>query len=197
MCCLALGTIWAAGNGVFEGFNPLTRPRQERERVSCLGNLRALSLAMMQYQDDHGDHYPPAQSRVRASPYGWADTLLPYFKDPLKLRCPGDETPRSTSSAQSGYTSYWINSNLSGRSGASLTPGPRTLLGEGGDGRDITDARYSKASLPAWVDEEAGPSVRHAKGTKREACYLWTSGITKSLTPREAHRYFGPTFKVR
>ncbi|MEN6549018.1 MAG: DUF1559 domain-containing protein [Armatimonadia bacterium] len=54
--------------------------RESRRRASCLGNMKCLSLAMLNYARDYDDRLPPSTS--------WAST--PYIASRQVLRCPED-----------------------------------------------------------------------------------------------------------
>jgi len=107
------------------------------ESTRCLGNLRALGVAMGQYLADHSMTMPLlAAARANTSEdVPVIDTVLgPYSEDGRIFRCPSDRTL-----ARETGTSYFYNSALGGQPVASLN-----FLG-------VTDAN---SRIPVLVDKE-------------------------------------------
>ncbi|RYG71728.1 DUF1559 domain-containing protein [bacterium] len=99
-------------------YPPFARARDNARRSNCQGNLKRLSLSVLQYCRDYDENYPHAVKALslasaRRVPTGWADALLPYFKDANLLICPSGEAEVSTDPHKVGYTSYWYNGALS------------------------------------------------------------------------------------
>jgi type II secretory pathway pseudopilin PulG len=107
------------------------------ESARCLGNLRALGVAMGQYLADHSMTMPLlAAARASTSEdVPVIDIVIgPYVEDMRVFRCPSDRTL----AGETG-TSYFYNSALGGQRVASLN-----FLG-------VTDAN---SRIPVLVDKE-------------------------------------------
>ena len=183
--------------------------RETNCRASCQSNLKQLGLAFEMYSQDNGDKLPPATIgglRVGDSPalikggtmtfvsppVGWTGALLPYTRAQSLQFCPSQlrelnqsSTPSESRSPTSrGFTDYWLNARLARRAASSLSePSSTFLLGEGNDGRDLSNATYSKASLPPdWLSDTSSPLFRHLG----RANFLFADGHVKSYTPGEA-----------
>lgn len=160
--------------------------RQSALRVSCQSNPKQIGLAHLQYAQDYDEKLVPiapnALSGVApfARPYGWADAIQPYFKSTQLLQCPSEATNLAgTDATQSGFTDYWMNLHLSRAQMKNLTNPSQTILcGDGNDGSDETDARYSLRALPrAWLSDKNSPAWRHLDTTS----ILFADGHVKSL----------------
>ena len=170
----------------------------------CQPNLKQIGLAMQQYTSDFGDKYPPAiiaetkggvfseddspyspySLHWRTPPYGWADALQPYIKSNPVFQCPIEsDEPQTFVANQRGYTDYWYNRNLAGKNATKLKNNAIViLLGEGNDGDDTTDARYSLAQLPDWWrTDQSSPAYRHLDG----ANYTFADGHVKWYKPAQ------------
>jgi prepilin-type processing-associated H-X9-DG protein len=149
---------------------------------SCQSNLKQVALALTQYQYDYDERYP-AVAISPTSPYGWADAIQPYLKDTRLLQCPKELFDSSQNPYGRDYTDYWYNRNLSAVKSERLEVFSLILLaGEGNDGVDLNDARYSKANLPlAWLRDQSKPCWRHVDG----ASYVFVDGHVKHLRPEE------------
>jgi len=90
----------------------LARAKESGKRISCLNNLRQLSLAAQMYVNDNQGIYPPRSNTDR-----WPDKFYDAYGKNLKLlRCPTDiVTPVSNGNAPSNNVadaaprSYFIN----------------------------------------------------------------------------------------
>ena len=153
--------------------------RQNARRASCASNLKQIGLAHIQYLQDNNERFVPV-APSSAQPYGWADAIQPYCKSLELLQCPSEETREVGADAtQRGFTDYWMNENLKRAKLKDFTaPGRTILCGEGNDGKDLTNARYSYRALPrAWFKDETSPAHRHL-GTMN---ILYADGHVKSL----------------
>ena len=180
----------------------LTFKRDDQRRLSCQTNLRQIWMATRQYSEDYGGKFPPvviggAEVKrlppLRANetttghvgtPFGWADALLIYTKSTSLYMCPASPNPMRGSPFRSGYTNYWMNTNLSNQSMTKIAAPASTLfLGEGDDGTDKNDATYSKNAMPPlWLSDENSPAYRHLGG----ANYLWLMGAFTGSNPTKS-----------
>ena len=164
---------------------------------NCSPNLKQIGLGLLQYVQDYDEQLPPAATRSRAAgapPFGWADVIQPYVRSTQLLQCPTENTPSSEDTRKRGFTDYWLNARLAGRSYAWLADPERVFLcGDGNDGTDRTDARYSLAAWPNKWSRESAPVLRHL-GT---ASFLFADGHVKMLKLPEilASRGFEPRFE--
>jgi len=156
--------------------------RMYAPRASCQSNLKQMALAMMQYTQDYNERHPPVAIASNGSPYGWADAIYPYAKNHDIYQCPHDFwTQASTTPQRSGYTDYWFNGNLSSVALKRIkSPAQTFLFGDGNNGSERTDARYSYSTLPtAWQSDPSQPSMRHQNG----ANYAFADGHVNWLRP--------------
>lgn len=133
---------------------------------SCQANLKQVMLSVKQYMQDYDEKFPLVETS--AGSYGWADALLPYLKTIDLFQCP---TERNTGQdepidpAKSQYTDYWFNARLAGASEAKLGNLSYLInLGDGNDGEDATNARYSLRGLPDKWRTGGSPLYRHDQG---------------------------------
>lgn len=190
----------------YRRLSPFYRVVQSDQRTGCANNLQMIGRVLSQYTKDYDGHWPPAaigspnvpgwathvfppDRKPRTAPVGWADVLQSVSSTTSALQCPSEPTPPTEKPASSGYTDFWFNSNLSARSVKSLAfPSSTLLVGEGSDGKDITDATYSKSSLPAaWLTDTNSPAYRHLGG----ANYLMADGAVHWLKPHEITTFGG------
>lgn len=175
-------------------FPVFARTREPHRYGSCQSNLKQIGLGLIQYTQDYDDKFPPLAAR--GSAYGWADALQPYLKSTRIFQCPNEPNKGQTDPRSSGYTDYWFNARLS-KHLFNTTGNPANLIaaGDGNDGTDTTNARYSILALPPnWVNDEKSPLYRHL-GT---ANYLFGDGHVKALKPSAfgaKQSQDGPTFE--
>ena len=167
---------------------PLFKAR--RDRRTCLQNIQQVALSFRQYMHDTDNLYPPTNKDT-----GWAGNngvlFFSWHRNYQILQCPREGVPAvatrtnglSQDPKQPGYTDYWLNAHLYGLNESAVRfPYKTLLLGEGNDGIDITDAGYSKTSLPpSWLTDTSKPSFRHSSG----AHYVFADGHVKWLKPQE------------
>ncbi len=170
------------GGFIFAIIWPIYARYQENLRPNvCQSNLKQIALAVFQYSQDYDERYPLVE--VHDAPIsatrslGWADALQPYLKSTRVFQCPeeGDEANDKLPNQQ-GYTDYWYNARLNAMEQKNVPHLISTLMfGDGNDGTDATNARYSLSELPpAWA-----PTKRHRDG----ANYSFADGHAKWLTP--------------
>lgn len=173
--------------------------RIREPRDYCRSNLKQIGIGMLQYAQDYDEQLPPAATRSRAAgggapPFGWAGLIQPYVMSTQLLQCAREGTASSRDARKRGFTDYWLNARLAGRSYTWLAAPERVFLcGDGNDGTDRTDARYSLASWPSEWSNESAPILRHL-GT---ASFLFADGHAKPLKLPEilASRGFEPRFE--
>jgi prepilin-type processing-associated H-X9-DG protein len=154
----------------------------------CQSNLKQIMLGVKQYMQDYDEKYPPVATS--AKDFGWAGSLQPYLKStqifqcPLDLSSPPDSTPDPVGPQ---YTDYWYNSRLAAVKEDKIEyPALIIALGDGNDGKDITDARYHLDQLPEKWRINGSPLYRHNDGSniafadghvKWIAAKSWKSGL--------------------
>lgn len=63
----------------------LARAKESANRISCVNNLKQLTLSIKMYADDNDGLYPP-----RTNNYRWPTRLLEYYRTTNVLVCPTD-----------------------------------------------------------------------------------------------------------
>lgn len=160
---------------------------------NCVTNLSQLSLALIMYSHDDGERLPPVgfhERPTKGKAFGWADSLAIYAKSSKIFRCPSVSVARTGDVRQSNYTDYFFNSNLAAQPLKKIDEAALTItFAEGNDGRDKSDARYNRASVPAaWFTNESSPLHRHSDG----ANYAFADGHVKFVRSGvlKSGRYF-------
>lgn len=143
---------------------------------SCRSNLKQIGLGLLQYTQDYDEKFPPVAAKGAA--FGWADEIWPYTKSTQILQCPTEGNDGQTDPHLTGYTDYWFNVQLSKRALKTISvPANTFACGDGNDGTDLTNARYSISALPQqWINDTHSPLYRHT-GT---ADYLFADGHVKA-----------------
>jgi prepilin-type processing-associated H-X9-DG protein len=156
---------------------------------SCQSRLKQIGLGLIQYTQDYDEHFPPVAARGAA--YGWADALQPYVKSTRLFQCPSEYNEGQTDPRLSGYTDYWFNVRLSKRELKTINEPARLIAaGDGNDGTDLTDARYSISALPPqWMSDANSPLYRHFEA----ANYLFADGHVKAMKPTSVSNHWSQT----
>jgi prepilin-type processing-associated H-X9-DG protein/prepilin-type N-terminal cleavage/methylation domain-containing protein len=161
-------------------------------RSICQSNQKQAVLAFKQYIQDYNEFYPVTDLNDAAvsvnAPLGWADALDPYLKSTQVFWCPlrikdSSRDGHKRKPNENEYTDYWFNRRMSKMRESSVELSATTvLLGEGNDGTDATNARYSLSTLPAaWRTNINSPAYRHLEG----ANYAFVDGHIKWLKPNK------------
>ncbi|RYG75019.1 hypothetical protein EON80_02010 [bacterium] len=155
-----LGLLAAIILPVFVSFNT---DRAKPPGPSCQSQLKQIMLAMKQYVQDNDSKFPTVEGI--APTYGWADAIQPYLKTSNPFQCPDEISGQFAAGepTKPGYTDYWYNAQMSGKSRAGISP-LTFALGDGNDGKDLTDARYSFKELPDPWRKVGSPMYRHEEG---------------------------------
>jgi prepilin-type N-terminal cleavage/methylation domain-containing protein len=90
----------------------LGRAKETARRISCVSNLKQLSIAAVMYTDDNRGFFPPRSSMTR-----WPAALHSNYRDVKLLRCPADgpkipltgSTDTNNFPADGAPRSYFIN----------------------------------------------------------------------------------------
>ena len=124
-------------------FPVFARARENARRSSCSSNLKQLGLSFIQYTQDYDEKYPlrytnldgvAGYQTVGNVDQAWSQTLQPYIKSIQILQCPSDSTAPSGVGLLYGYTDYWYNVNLDGKSQAQVGQVSNTILNGDGSG---------------------------------------------------------------
>jgi prepilin-type N-terminal cleavage/methylation domain-containing protein/prepilin-type processing-associated H-X9-DG protein len=67
----------------------LARAKEAGKKISCLNNMRQLSLSVKMYAGDNDDQYPVRSNWTASSP-AWPEVLRDNYKDLKLLVCPSD-----------------------------------------------------------------------------------------------------------
>ncbi|MBV9867951.1 MAG: prepilin-type N-terminal cleavage/methylation domain-containing protein [Abitibacteriaceae bacterium] len=171
----------------------IQRKRDNQAHFTCASNLKQTALGFALYVQDNAQKFPPVQvnsSHFSVVPpymaaYGWADALQDYLHSTVVYHCPLTGSPVGTNPAAPNFTDYYYNSRLATINEGELNhPDQTVLLGNGNDGHDLTDARYSKASLPpAWIKDESSPAWRHSNRFSSFGLYAFVGGRVGSSVP--------------
>jgi len=167
-----------------------SRKRENAKQPSCQSNLKQISLGIFQYTQDYEEKYPIINVKDTGineqNRFGWADAIQPYLKSTRIYCCPDqirsgarDESVKKPSDRD--YTDYFLNRRLAGiEQGAVNNVAATIMLGDGNDGTDAANARYSFSTLPAgWRTYKNSPSHRHLEG----ANYAFADGHVKWMKP--------------
>lgn len=169
----------------------LQRANHPHDRPKCQSNLKQMALALLMYSQDYTDQFPLIRVNDVAEslapydkPFGWADAIYPYLKNTQLLQCGTDEIPINArqDATLGNFTDYYCNTNLAGLPNKRIIyPAGTFLFGDGNDGTDGSDARYTRNMLPtAWRKPENSPARRHLDG----ANYAFADGHVKWLAPK-------------
>ena len=184
---IVFGVIGVLAIFIMPSWHP---PRQNARRASCQSNLKQVGLGILQYSQDFDEKIPLINVNDAAisetNPLGWVDALYPYTKSNQIFWCPSQESSGQRNSSMTrpsdrDYTDYFLNRRLAGIDTEKNVLSTYTImLGEGNDGTDAANARYSLSTLPAaWIANKESPLYRHLEG----ANYLFADGHVKFFRP--------------
>ena len=170
---------------------PILARGPDRTRLYCQAQLKQIGLGLFQYSQDYDEKLPPVGIKDaninQQNPLGWADTLFPYLKSQQVFWCTtqlknGVRDGKTRTPAARDYTDYFFNRRLGGLHHQKLEAAALTImLGDGNDGSDAANARYSLEELPAkWRTDKSSPGYRHGEG----ANYAFADGHVKWLQPK-------------
>ncbi len=193
---MPLGFFWANTN------------RENTRQYSCSVNQRQVWMALQMYTRDASGKFPRTTfagpkvagwkgqfdpnsngrthllpiTKYEGQPVGWADALIPYLYSTTLFSCAAERNS-TTTPANTHYTDYYLNQNLSGKQFQQLAaPKSTIILADGGDSTDVSDATYAKSSLPtSWINNRESPANRH----RNAANYLMGDGTIQWLRPDE------------
>ncbi len=83
-------------------FPVFARARENARKTSCQNNLKQISLGVMQWNTDHNNKYPTANTNEQLR-----DSVMPYINNQQVFVCPSD-------TVEDGTSDYQYNSQLSG-----------------------------------------------------------------------------------
>ncbi len=183
-------------------FPVFARARENARRSSCQSNLKQIGLGFVQYIQDYDERFPNVTGGTgnTGDPYGWADAIQPYLKSTQIYQCPSETTPppatSTTPGTSTGYTDYYANYNVLGKSQAQMNTVALTVMGGDGSGATNGTARYvcngnackndgsDPGGLPAAITTGTGTFATIDGGAQRHletANFLFADGHVKSL----------------
>jgi prepilin-type processing-associated H-X9-DG protein len=158
--------LWVAAVILFPSHG--TRVGVNARRSSCQSNLKQISLACLQYQQDYDEVFPLVSSREDV---GWANLIFPYCKSWSYFNCAEERKPEARQSSD-----YFYNARLA-RVDALPKPGQVILFG---DGPYNSPTNAHLLELPfRWNSDPESPARRHLDG----ANYAFADGHVKWLRP--------------
>ncbi|HEX5324602.1 MAG TPA: DUF1559 domain-containing protein, partial [Capsulimonadaceae bacterium] len=86
-------------------FPVFAQAREKARAISCMSNMRQLSLGVLMYTEDYDETFPVGADSLGS---GWAGQIMPYVKSVGIFKCPDD----GTSGVESSVASYGMNGNL-------------------------------------------------------------------------------------
>lgn len=90
-------------------FPVFARARENARRSSCQSNLKQLSLAALQYQQDYDESFLPIRSGSSGSPlFRWSEIVQPYLKSEQILVCPSGSDSRVPDLRLSYTYNLWV-----------------------------------------------------------------------------------------
>jgi prepilin-type N-terminal cleavage/methylation domain-containing protein/prepilin-type processing-associated H-X9-DG protein len=164
-------------------FPVFSRARESARRASCQSNLRQIALGLQQYTQDYDERFPVNPSDLD----GWAIIIGHNIKNSQIFQCPSELT-----TAEEGYTDYWLNAAMVGRSEASVLYASSTILNGDGDGEAVNYVfTYTGSPLSSSAEdtEDAADianwqaSGKYARRHLEGANYSFVDGHVKWLNP--------------
>ncbi|PQV62499.1 hypothetical protein B1R32_13112 [Abditibacterium utsteinense] len=116
------------------------RARENARRSSCQSNLKQIALGTIQYVQDYDERFPLLSASDTVSPAaGWAVQMQPYLKSTQIFQCPSEtNSAANIPTGGLGYTDYWYNQKIAGKSESAVEYTSSTVLH--GDGSSSTSA---------------------------------------------------------
>ena len=133
-------------------FPVFAQAREKARAISCLSNMKQLSLGILQYNQDYDEKYIAGANRFGKGS-GWAGQMYQYVKSTGVFRCPDDATSLPGTNVSYGLNSQFspYNQSGSGSSGINLAqlsaPASSILLFE------VTEQRLLRHHHPRRRDE--------------------------------------------
>ena len=163
-------------------FPALSRAREGGRRTACLSNLSQIAKGLQIYTQDNNRRFPPLPppqdpSDLTSGPdgsKGWALSIADTLKNDVVFQCPS----QGESNAK-GFTDYWLNGDLQGKSDVRLrTPSSVILAGDGV--ANSVDYAVGPNVIEPWVATDSA-TTRHLGG----ANYAFADGHIKWLLPEK------------
>lgn len=170
----------------------LVRFQENLNHSSCMSNLKQVGLGTFQYLQDYDERMPLVDANdtsiTERAPLGWADAIQPYIRSQRVYWCTErvkrhERDGKDRQPGEKDYTDYWYNRQLSGVETKKFVSPAYTIIlcGEGNDGTDATNARYSLWQIPnVWRTNTNSPLHRHLAGSS----YVYADGHVKWMKPQ-------------
>ena len=150
-------------------FPVFARARENARRSSCSSNIKQIGLGFQQYIQDYDEKYPQIRAGANNAS-GWAIQMQPYLKSSQIFQCPSETaSPANVTSTvagygDTGYTDYWYNARLDGKSQAQVDQVASTVIN--GDGSS-SSASYAFDGIEIRDDGTAFTAITNtATNTK-------------------------------
>lgn len=121
----------------------LAKAKSRAQTISCVNNLKQLSLAVRMYAGDNNDNFPAATN--------WCDAISPLAGSPRIFQCPGD-----AAQLRSGYA---FNAAVSGLAEDKVAPDTVLIFecdtgwnASGGKELLLSQARHNRTFVIAFAD---------------------------------------------
>ncbi len=155
-------------------FPVFARARENARRSSCSSNIKQIGLGFQQYIQDYDERFPlvaggaSGPNNSVAPPnlsQGWAIQLQPYLKSTQIFQCPSEPNSAANVNATvagyggQGYSDYWYNSRLGGRSQAQIEQVSSTIINGDGQNGSAAYAFNGEAVTNTGIDPVNGAAT--------------------------------------
>lgn len=170
---VVIGILMLLGALLFPVFS---RARENGKRTVCLSNLKQVALSLEMYTQDNNRRYPPAPPTPPTGLLGWSWAVKDIAKSDEIFQCPSEGKK-----PDEGFSDYWMNANLLGKSDVRIRQPASVILNGDGEANSVEYALAEIASSPDWEqwDKEDPYATRHLGG----ANYSFADGHVKFLKP--------------
>jgi len=165
-------------------FPVFAKVREKARQSSCASNMKQMTLAILQYQQDYDEMFPMGETQYANGWYGWPTEIAPYIKSTTVLTCPDD--PNAGTDLSEGWfdaglqISYAVNGEESIPNWSPLEAhlvGPMGAVNAGWDTPCMVDAQVATCT----AGTTGVPSLTDAQVTVPDSsilmCEQWSSDV--------------------